>query len=73
MLVGSQEITFTVKLKFSNGKEKTIMEKIDEDIVSVEELQSKRMDFYSLNKVIGNPVANLGKKVLQIGCGSLGS
>lgn len=64
---------FLVRITFRGGHGKTLLDRITRHIYSVEMLQSKSMDYCYLNQIIGNSTSNLGKKVLLIGAGSLGS
>lgn len=65
--------TFLVRVYFRGGNGTSLLERISQNIRSVEMLQCKRMDYSHLNRVIGNSINNIDKKVLLIGAGSLGS
>lgn len=64
---------FLVRITLRGGHGKSLLERITTNIHSVEMLQSKNMDYSYLNRIIGNSTDNMGKKVLLIGSGSLGS
>lgn len=64
---------FLTRITFHGGSGKSLLERITSNIHSVEMLQSKNMDYCYLNQVIGNNISHIGKKVLLIGAGSLGS
>ena len=69
----SLPVTFSARITCKNSKEKPLLQKVLEDCVSVQELYSKRQDYYYLNKCIGNQCFADRKKVLLVGVGSLGS
>ena len=64
---------FLTRITFHGGSGKSLLDRITNNIQSVEMLQSKNMDYCYLNQVIGNNTSHIGKKVLLIGAGSLGS
>lgn len=64
---------FLTRITFRGGNGKSLLERITTNIYSVEMLQSENMDYCYLNQIIGNSTSNIGKKVLLIGAGSLGS
>lgn len=66
-------IVFAAKIKCNNKRGQTLLEKLLEDVVSVEPLHTTRKDYVYLNEQIGNDIGLLKKKVLLIGAGSLGS
>ena len=55
------------------GNDFSLLERINNNIRSIEMLQCKRMDYSYLNRIIGNSTNNIDKKILLIGAGSLGS
>lgn len=61
------------RITFHGGNGNSLLERLTNNIHTVEMLQSKNMDYRHLNQVIGNSTNNIGKKVLLIGAGSLGS
>lgn len=65
--------TFAVLIKCNNVGGHTLLERLKNDIVSVEPLYTERRDYRYLNRMIGNDSALLNKRVLLIGAGSLGS
>ncbi len=64
---------FLTRITFRGGHGETLLDRITNHIHSIEMLQSKNMDYCYLNRIIGNSTSNLGKKVLLVGAGSLGS
>lgn len=64
---------FLVRVGFRGGNGTSLLDRICNNIRSVEMLQCKRMDYCHLNQVIGNDIGNANKRVLVIGAGSLGS
>lgn len=64
---------FAVKIKCQNNVKRTLREKLLCDSSSVEILYTKRKDYQYLSRLIGNEMGLLKKKVLLVGCGSLGS
>lgn len=66
-------ICFAVEIKCKNRSDRTLMEKICEDAYAIELLSCSRKDYTFLNRLIGNDIGLKGKKVLLVGCGSLGS
>lgn len=64
---------FLVRITFRGGHGKSLLERIASHIYSVKMLQSENLDYCYLNQIIGNSTRNIGKKVLLIGAGSLGS
>lgn len=65
--------TFLVRINFHGGNSNSLLDRISNNIYSIEMLQSNRVDYGYLNRIIGNSTINVGKKVLLIGAGSLGS
>lgn len=65
--------TFLARITFHGGNEKTLLERILHNIHSVESLRSQNTGYRYLNKIIGNDTNIIGKKVVLIGAGSLGS
>ena len=65
--------TFLVRINFNGGNKFSLLERINNNIRSIEILQCKRMDYSYLNRIIGNSANNIDKKILLIGAGSLGS
>ena len=64
---------FAVEIKCKNRNNRTVMEKVCEDALAIGLLKSARKDYAFLNSLIGNDIGLIGKKVLLVGCGSLGS
>lgn len=73
MTVTQVPYTFLVRINFNGGNEFSLLERINNNIRSIEMLQCKRMDYSYLNRIIGNSTNNIDKKILLIGAGSLGS
>lgn len=61
------------EITFKNQGEKKLIEKIQNEIVKVELFNIKRCDLKHLHSCIGNNISLLDKKILLVGCGSLGS
>lgn len=68
-----QNIFCGVRISCIEGKGHSLFEKIVHDCMSVELLYTKRKDYTFMNQQIGNDLGLLGKKILLIGAGSLGS
>ncbi len=66
-------ISFAVKIKCKNIRNHSLLEKIVDDTIDIEQLFTIRKDYYYLCEQIGNDCGLLGKNVLLIGGGSLGS
>ncbi len=64
---------FAVLIKCKNLSGRTLQQKLMTDILATEPLYTKRSDYLALNQSIGNDVSMIGKKVLLVGAGSLGS
>lgn len=73
MKLESSSISFAVKLKCKNVTNRTLMEKVCEDLIDIELMKTARKDYKYLNNQIGNDIGLQGKKVLLVGAGSLGS
>lgn len=73
MIVDGNSINFVTRVKFKSAKNDTLLNKLKKEISSVEIVKSKRMDYYYLSRQIGNDTSIIGRKVLLIGAGSLGS
>ena len=73
MNLNSLPVTFIARVRCKDGKGKPLLNKIIEDCVSVQEIYSKRLDYYYLNKCIGNQHFGDRNNVLLVGVGSLGS
>lgn len=73
MNVVHTKICFAVMVKCRNKNGRTLFEKINEDGIEISLIAVKRKDYLHLNEIIGNDRILYGKKVLLIGCGSLGS
>lgn len=67
------DVTFSLKIKCKYIANRSLLNKILNDIVSVEPLYSTRKDYLYLNKLIGNDIHLSNKKILLVGAGSLGS
>lgn len=66
-------IVFAVKLICKHAKKDSLMNKIQNDCIAVEPLETHRKDYLYLCKQIGNDIGIMKKKVLIVGAGSLGS
>jgi len=73
MIVQGTSINFTTIVHFKSAKNDTLLNKLKNEILSVEIIRSKRVDYYHLSRQIGNDTSLIGKRVLLIGAGSLGS
>lgn len=73
MKLNNSNIVFAVRLQCKNISGHTLLEKILNDIVSVESLHTSQKDYTHLCNLIGNDIGLLGRRVLLIGAGSLGS
>ena len=67
------KVCFAVLIKCKNKSRRTLFEKVDEDGIEISLIAVKRKDYLYLNEIIGNDGILYGKKVLLVGCGSLGS
>lgn len=66
-------INFTVKVDFESKSKDLLISKLNSNVSSVKLLKTNRVDLHYLNHQIGNDNSNLNRKILIIGCGSLGS
>lgn len=66
-------IVFAVRLRCKNTNGHTLLEKVLNEIVTVEPIHTNQKDYTHLCSLIGNDIGLMGKKVLLIGAGSLGS
>ena len=73
MSISSTRYTFVARVLFKGGNNKPLLDRVLNNITSVQALTCKRMDYSYLNQIIGNSISNLKKHVLLIGAGSLGS
>ena len=73
MYVDGNSYAFCCVLTFKNSVMGSLYSKIVNSITAIEIAESKRLDFIHLCKLIGNDAALSNKRVLLIGCGSLGS
>ena len=73
MLISATRYTFVARVRFKGGCHKPLLDRVLNNISSVQALTCKRMDYGYLNQIIGNSTTNLEKHVLLIGAGSLGS
>lgn len=73
MNVVNTKVCFAVMVKCKNKSGRTLFEKINEDGTGISLIAVKRKDYLYLNEIIGNDRILYGKKVLLVGCGSLGS
>ena len=73
MNVVNTKVCFAVMVKCKNKSGRTLLEKINEDGIEISLIAVKRKDYLYLNEIIGNDRILYGKKVLLVGCGSLGS
>ena len=62
-----------VLIKCKNLSNRTLQQKLMTDILAIEPLYTKRNDYLALTQSIGNDTSIVGKKVLLVGAGSLGS
>ena len=73
MKVGGSVITFAMKVRFNNLRMRSLLERIQEDMVNVESLVTIRKDYAHMSLMIGNDLDLLNKSITVIGAGSLGS
>lgn len=73
MEVEGNFINFCCLIKFKDAQLDSMLNKLKTSIKSVEPLDSKRCDYYTLNRQIGNDNSVIDKSVAIIGAGSLGS
>lgn len=73
MEMDQSNVSFALKIKCKYGKNRTLLEKLLSDIVSLELLPTERKDYSFLCEQIGNGIGLLNKRILLIGAGSLGS
>jgi len=73
MLVNGNSINFTSIVLFKSATNDTLLNKLKNEIKEVRIVKSKRVDYYHLSRQIGNDTSLIGKKVLLVGAGSLGS
>lgn len=67
------DILFTVKIRCANQKQKNLLNEIMHATEQIKTFRTRRMDYLFLNRIVGNEQKLYGKKVLLVGCGSLGS
>lgn len=67
------DVVFAVRLRCKKASGRTLLEKVLNEIVAVEPLHTIRKDYLHLCSLIGNDIGVIGKKVLLVGAGSLGS
>lgn len=73
MKVNGNCVIFTATITFRSAKTDTLMNKLRQDIMNVQIVKSRRIDYYFLCKQIGNDTSLYCKKILLVGAGSLGS
>lgn len=73
MRTTGSNISFALKVKCKNLKNRTLLEKLLSDIVALVPLPTEREDYSYLCEQIGNDIGLLKKRILLIGAGSLGS
>lgn len=73
LTIGEVKVLFAVKVHCKNSAGRTLFEKACLGADSIELCKISRVDYAYLCEQIGNDVENIHKKVLLIGCGSLGS
>lgn len=67
------DVLFTVKIRCANQKQKNLLNEIMHATEQIKTFRTRRMDYLFLNRIVGNEQKLHGKKVLLVGCGSLGS
>lgn len=73
MIVNGNNITYVCLIKFKTSRNDTLLNKLEKEVIRIQIVKSERVDYYYLNKQIGNDISIIGKKILLIGAGSLGS
>lgn len=73
MIIDNNIIDFPVCITSADSKKKSLRDKLFNDIEKVDIIGFERIDLAYLHHQIGNDTSLLGKKVLIIGAGSLGS
>lgn len=73
MNVEGNLLYFTTLISFKRPHSDTLLNCLKNDIVKVQCVISKRVDYSYLSKQIGNDIKLYNKKVLLVGAGSLGS
>lgn len=67
------DIVFASKLKCKSGSHRPLLDKICNDVISVEPWRVSRKDYLYLSKQIGNDLSLTDSRTLLVGAGSLGS
>ncbi|RHM55824.1 ThiF family adenylyltransferase [Mitsuokella sp. AF33-22] len=73
MHVQEIDILFTVKIRCGNQKHENLLNEIMHAAEQIKTFRTRRMDYLFLNRIVGNEQKLYGKKILLVGCGSLGS
>ena len=73
MCIQKVDILFTVKIRCGHQKQKNLLNEIMHAADHIKTFCTRRMDYTFLNRIVGNKQKLYGKKVLLVGCGSLGS
>ena len=73
MKVSGITVVFAARVKCKNSQGHSLIDKIIEDVISVEPLYTVRKDYLFLNELIGNDIGLKNKRILVVGAGSLGS
>lgn len=67
------DVLFTVKIRCANQNQKNLLNEIMHATEQIKTFRTRRIDYLFLNRIVGNEQKLHGKKVLLVGCGSLGS
>ena len=67
------DIVFAAKLKLKQGSHRSLLDKICNDVISVEPWRVMRRDYRYLSAQIGNDLSLADSRILLVGVGSLGS
>lgn len=73
MIVEGNNVIFACILTLKNSQNETLLNKLEKEVIKIEIIKTQRLDYFYLNKQIGNDTSIIGKKILLIGAGSLGS
>ena len=66
-------VAFALRVKCKSIAGRTLMDKILSDVITVEPLRTERKDYTYLCEQIGNDIGLVGKRILLVGAGSVGS
>ncbi len=73
MITEQSNATFALRVKCRNSTGHSVLDRLLYDVVAVEPLFTERKDYKYLCDQIGNSTELLGKRILLVGTGSLGS